>query len=127
MQDFIDGKVDAFLACHQRVLGVRAREDRSHRWQLPSTARGRSITAAWSPAAPDYVDKYPLATKRVLRAILKSADLLRVGPERVARQLVDRGVPPSYDVRADDPCRIPLHDNWRDYDAEDSLRFYALR
>ena len=38
----------------------------------------------------DYVSRYPIATKRVLRAILKAADLCVSQPEWVAAQLVDR-------------------------------------
>jgi hypothetical protein len=34
---------------------------------------------------------YPVATKRVLRAILKAADFCVSDPKRVARLLVDRG------------------------------------
>ncbi len=74
----------------------------------------------------DYVDKYPVATKRVLRAILKAADLCASNPTAAARELVDRGFLPSYDD-ALERCRETRHDKWRDYDAEDSVRFYALR
>ena len=38
-----------------------------------------------------FVQQCPVATKRVLRAILKAADLCTSGPERVARFLVDKG------------------------------------
>ena len=38
----------------------------------------------------DYVHSYPVATKRVLRAILKAADLCAVEPQRVAQRMVDR-------------------------------------
>jgi len=45
----------------------------------------------------DYVRKHPVATKRVLRAVLKGADLCAAQPERVDRQLVDDGLTESYD------------------------------
>ena len=41
----------------------------------------------------DFVRKHPVATKRVLRAILKADQTLRPEPERVARSIVDRGLP----------------------------------
>ncbi|TJX13178.1 MAG: ABC transporter substrate-binding protein, partial [Mesorhizobium sp.] len=74
----------------------------------------------------DYVEKYPLATKRVLRAILKAADFCASDPTSAARALVDRGFLPSYDL-ALTTLQNTAHDKWRAYDAEDSVRFYALR
>ena len=41
-------------------------------------------------------------------------------------ELVDRGFLPSYDD-ALTTLQETRHDGWRDYDAEDSVRFYALR
>ena len=74
----------------------------------------------------DYVTKYPVATKRVLRAILKAADFCASNPELAAQELVDRGFLPNYDYALATLNETP-HDRWRDYDAEDSVRFYALR
>jgi NitT/TauT family transport system substrate-binding protein len=126
MQDFIEGKVDAYL----RVV-----------WQFPTTPTeemGRTIASnevdrPWSQyyccmvaGSTEYVSKYPLATKRVLRAILKSADFCASDPASAARELVDRGFVPSYDL-ALTTLQNTRHDVWRTYDAEDSVRFYALR
>ena len=77
-------------------------------------------------ATADYVNKYPMATKRVLRAIFKGADLCASNPSWVAQQMVDRGFVPSYDY-AQQVLNDIRYDRWRDYDAEESLRFYALR
>jgi NitT/TauT family transport system substrate-binding protein len=74
----------------------------------------------------DYVDSYPVTTKRALRAILKAADLCASDPPWVARQLVDRGFITRYDYALQMLNEI-RYDRWRDFDAEDSLRFYALR
>jgi NitT/TauT family transport system substrate-binding protein len=74
----------------------------------------------------DYVRKYPMATKRVLRAFLKAADLCAAEPERVARQLIDGGFPTKYDYVLQALRNLPFGE-WREYDPEDSLRFYALR
>ena len=74
----------------------------------------------------DYVRKYPVATKRVLRAVLKAADLCAAHPERVARQLVDDGLTEPYD-RVLEVIRGLPYDKWREYDHEDTMRFYALR
>jgi len=57
----------------------------------PSTRPGRSISAAPWPATGSFVAKYPVATKRVVRAMLKAADFCASEPERAARRLVDGG------------------------------------
>jgi NitT/TauT family transport system substrate-binding protein len=77
-------------------------------------------------ATTDYVSRYPVATKRVLRSILKAADLCVSDPQRVARQMVDRDFVPSYDF-ALQTLKDIRYDRWREFDPEDSLRFYALR
>ena len=44
----------------------------------------------------------------------------------MARRLVDRGITDRYDYALQTMNELP-YDKWRDYDAEDSVRFYALR
>jgi NitT/TauT family transport system substrate-binding protein len=73
----------------------------------------------------NYVRNHPVATKRVIRAILKAADLCAGQPERAARMLVDRGFAPRYDYALQTLSEIP-YDRWREYDPEDTIRFYAL-
>ena len=46
---------------------------------------------------PTFIEKHPVATKRVLRAILKAADLCVTEPTRVARLMVDGGFLTSYE------------------------------
>ena len=74
----------------------------------------------------DYVENHPVATKRVVRAILKAADLCATEPARAARMLVDGGFTPRYDYAVQTLQELP-YDKWREYDAEDTMRFYALR
>ena len=74
----------------------------------------------------EFVRKYPVATKRVVRAMLKATDLCVSDPAGVARRLVDRGITDRYDYALQTMNELP-YDKWRDYDAEDSVRFYALR
>jgi NitT/TauT family transport system substrate-binding protein len=73
-----------------------------------------------------FVRKYPLATKAVLRAILKAADLCVSEPARAAQRLVDGGYTPRYDYALQTLNEVP-YDKWREYDPEDTVRFYALR
>jgi len=73
----------------------------------------------------NFVQKYPVATKRALRAILKAADLCTREPERAARFLVEKGYTTSYDYALQTMTDVIY--KWREYDPEDTLRFYALR
>ena len=47
-------------------------------------------------------------------------------PQWVARQMVDRDFVPSYDY-ALQTLKDIRYDRWREFDPEDSLRFYTLR
>jgi NitT/TauT family transport system substrate-binding protein len=74
----------------------------------------------------EFVRKHPVATKRALRAILKANALCASEPDRVARFLVDRGYETTYDSAVRMLKEIS-YARWRDYDPEDTARFYALR
>jgi NitT/TauT family transport system substrate-binding protein len=74
----------------------------------------------------DYVQKCPVATKRVLRAIFKATDLCASEPKRVAQMMVDKGFTDRYDYALETLTDLP-YDRWREYDPEDTIRFYALR
>jgi NitT/TauT family transport system substrate-binding protein len=74
----------------------------------------------------DFVREHPVATKRVLRAILKAADFCAVNPAGAARRLVDGGFTQQYDYALQTLTDLP-YVRWREYDPEDTLRFYALR
>jgi NitT/TauT family transport system substrate-binding protein len=74
----------------------------------------------------EFIRKYPVATKRALRAIVKAADVCALEPNRAARFLVDKGYTNSYDYAFQTMNDIP-YGKWREYDPEDTVRFYALR
>ena len=73
-----------------------------------------------------FVQDHPNATKRAIRAILKANTICALEPERTARYLVDEGFTASYDYALQTMKELP-YQQWRDYSAEDTLRFYALR
>ena len=74
----------------------------------------------------DYVRKYPVATKAVLRAFLKAADLCASDPKLAARTVVDGGFANRYDFALATLQEVQ-YDKWREYNPEDTLRYYALR
>ena len=56
---------------------------------------------------------------------MKATDLCDSEPERAARAIVDRGFADRYDFLRQTLSDYPY--KWREYDAEDTVRFYALR
>ena len=76
-------------------------------------------------SSKEFVRKYPVATKRALRAIMKAGDVCAAEPTRVARLLADKGLA-RYENTLQMLQELP-YGKWRDYNPEDSLRFYALR
>jgi NitT/TauT family transport system substrate-binding protein len=123
---FVQRKIDAFLALPPDPQDLRARKI-GH--VIVDSARDRP----WSQhfccvliANKEFVRKYPVATKRVLRAILKATDLCASDPAAVARRLVDGGFTENYDYALQTLNEV-WYNKWREYDAEDSVRFYSLR
>jgi len=123
---FAEGKIDAFLGIPPQPQELRARH-------IGHVIVNSAIDRPWSDyfccmlmGNREYVRTHPVATKRVLRAILKATDLCATEPARVARQIVNRGFTPRYDY-ALQTLRENGYDKWREYDAEDTIRFYALR
>jgi len=74
----------------------------------------------------EFVRKYPVATRRVLRAFMKANQLCETDREGSARQLVEWGATDRYDYALQTLGEVP-YGAWRDYDPTDTVRFYALR
>jgi NitT/TauT family transport system substrate-binding protein len=123
---FADGKIDAVLEGPPMAQDLRARH-------IGHVVASSTLDRPWSQyfccmlaGNRDYVRDHPVATKRVLRAILKATDLCATEPARVARSLVDGRFTPRYDYALQFLSEVP-YDKWREYDPEDTIRFYALR
>jgi NitT/TauT family transport system substrate-binding protein len=123
---FASGKIDAFLGFPPEPQDLRARG-------VGRVIVNSAVDRPWSQyfccmlaARRDYVRKHPTATKRVLRAILKATDFCLSDPAAAARQIVDRGFTPRYDYALQTLQEVP-YNKWRDYDPEDTVRFYSLR
>jgi NitT/TauT family transport system substrate-binding protein len=126
IDQFIAGKIDAVLGFPPQPQDLRARH-------IGHVIVNSTLDRPWSQyfccmlaGNREYVQSHPVATKHVVRAILKAADLCATKPEQVARQIVDGGFTPRYDYAAQALSELP-YDKWREYDAEDTVRFYALR
>jgi NitT/TauT family transport system substrate-binding protein len=122
---FAAGQIDAFLSVPPFSLDLRARRI-GHSFVNSAADRPWSQYFCCMLAANrNFVHNYPNATKRVLRAVLKTADLCATNPKRIARKLIDGGFTDRYDYALQTLNEAPYQ--WRDFDPEDSLRFYALR
>ena len=75
---------------------------------------------------PAFVRRHPVATKRVMRAILKSIDVCASDPDRAARALIARGYTARPDFALQAIKEIP-YTLWRGYSPSDTVRFHAIR
>jgi NitT/TauT family transport system substrate-binding protein len=123
---FAEGKIDAFLGFPPEPQELRARH-------AGHVILDTTVARPWSQyfccmlgGSREYVQKHPVATKRVMRAILKAVDLCATEPARVAHNIVDRRLTDHHDYERQTLTDIP-YAKWRDYHAEDTVRFYSLR
>jgi NitT/TauT family transport system substrate-binding protein len=120
------GQVDAYITSPHWAQELRAR-------QVGRVLVNSSTDRPWSQyfccmlaGNQKFAREYPMATKRALRAILKAADIWGLEPDRAAQAVVDRGFTSRYDYALQGIQDIP-YGKWREYDPEDTVRFYALR
>ena len=121
-----EGKLDAFLGLPPDPQELRAKG-------IGHVVVNTVLDRPWSQyfccmvvGHREFVRANPRATKRALRAILKSADACAADPARAARFLVDNGYTEHYDYALQALREIP-YNKWRVYDHEDTVRFYSLR
>jgi NitT/TauT family transport system substrate-binding protein len=126
MQLLARGEIDAFMGFPPEPQRLRAK-------QIGHVVVNSAVDRPWAQyfccmtiANREFVRKNPVAAKRALRAILKATDLCALEPDRAARTLVDRNITPSYDD-AIQTMKDVVYTKWREYQPEDTLRFYALR
>ena len=126
MQMLAESKIDAYLGFPPEPQELRAKK-------IGHVLVNSVVDRPWSQyfccmiaGNREFVQKNPVATKRAMRAILKAADLCSVKPDQSAQLLVDKGFKTTQQFALQMMKEIP-YGKWRDYDPEDTLRFYALR
>lgn len=128
MQLFHKGKIDAFISFPP---GPQELMDKGIGRLLVDT----NVDRPWSQyfccmisGQSNFVKKNPIATRRALRALLKANDIVAQDPELATRILLERkirkGSEQKYVLQA---LKDIPYDKWRDYDPEETIRFYALR
>lgn len=120
------GKIDALMGFPPVTQELRARK-------IGQVIFNSLLDRPWSnyfcclvAGNREFVNKHPVATKRVLRALLKGNNVCATRPEETASFLVKRGFTPNYDYALQAMKELP-YTRWRDYSSEDSVRFVALR
>jgi NitT/TauT family transport system substrate-binding protein len=126
MQRLADGTVDAFLGFPPAPQELRAKK-------IGHVVVNSAVDRPWSQyfccivaGNREFVRRNPVATRRALRAILKAADVCALQPERAARAVVEKGYAKNYDYALQTMKEVP-YNRWRQYDPEDTVRFYTLR
>ena len=127
MRLLADGKIEAFLGLPPDPQELRAR-------RIGHVVVNSAVDRPWAQyfcciaaGNREFVRRNPVATKRALRAILKASDICALEPDRVARALVEKGYAKSHDYALQTMKEVPYRNKWREYDPEDTARFYALR
>jgi NitT/TauT family transport system substrate-binding protein len=128
MRLLAEGKIDAYMGFLPDSQELRAKK-------IGHVIVNTMMDRPWSQyfcclvgANKEFVRKNPVATKRALRAILKGADICAREPQRVARFLVDKGYAQNYGYALQTMKEMQMaYGVWREYDPEDTVRFYALQ
>jgi NitT/TauT family transport system substrate-binding protein len=125
-QMLAEGKIDAYLGFPPDPQELRAKK-------IGRLVVNSATDRPWSQyfcclisANREFVQRYPVAAKRAVRAILKASQICALEPDRATRAFLDRGfqMNPEYTLQA--MKELPFG-RWREYNPEDTLRFYALR
>lgn len=126
MRSLATGKIDGYLGFPPEPQELRTKK-------IGHVIVNSATDRPWSQyfccllaANREFVRKNPVATKRALRAIVKATNICALEPARVARFLVDENFTSNYDYAFETLTSLP-YGRWREFDAEDTLRFYALR
>jgi NitT/TauT family transport system substrate-binding protein len=125
-QQFVEGKVDAFLGFPPEPQEFRARKIGRVIVNTSADRPWSQYFCCFATGNRDFVRKHPVATKRALRALVKAVDICAAEPDKVVRRLIERGFLKDHDYSLQALREIPYR-RWREYDSADTIRFLALR
>jgi NitT/TauT family transport system substrate-binding protein len=120
------GKVDIVFAFPPQNLELREKGIGHVILNTTTDEPWRHFFCCMVAARREFVDKYPVATKRAVRAFVKAIQLCEADKELSARLLVERGATDRYDWALTTLEEVP-YGAWRSYDPSDTMRFFALR
>jgi NitT/TauT family transport system substrate-binding protein len=126
MQMFARGEIDAFMGFPPEPQELRAKK-------IGHVVVNTTTDKPWSQyfccivvANREFVRKHPAATKRALRAFLKAANVCALEPQRAVKLRADKGYTAGSEYALQTIKELP-YNLWREYDPEDTVRFFALR
>jgi NitT/TauT family transport system substrate-binding protein len=126
MQMFARGEIDGFMGFPPEPQELRAKK-------IGRVVVNTTTDKPWSQyfccmavANREFVRKHPAATKRALRAFLKAANVCALEPQRAVKLRADKGYAVGSEYALQTIKELP-YDRWREYDPEDTVRFFALR
>lgn len=119
-------KVDAFMGFPPEPQELRAKKIGHLVVNMTTDRPWSQYFCCMVVSNREFVRKHPVATKRVIRAILKATQICLLEPERVARLIVDKGYASQYEYALQTVKGLPFAE-WRQYDPGDAMRFFALR
>ena len=115
------GKVDAFMGFPPLPQELRARK-------IGHVLVNSNADRPWSQyfccmvaAHREFVEKYPVATKRALRAIMKGTDICALEPDRASQLMVDSKRTPRFDLMRQ-VLKDISYNRWREFNPEDTVR-----
>jgi NitT/TauT family transport system substrate-binding protein len=123
---YADGQTDAFFGGPLEAQELRTRGFSRVILKTATDQPWSQYYCCMIAGNTDFVRNYPVATKHVVRAVLKATDICLAEPRRAAQRLVDGGFVANYDYALRGLGEVP-YGYWREYDPEDTLRFFALR
>jgi NitT/TauT family transport system substrate-binding protein len=123
---FVEDKANAFLAFPPDGLDLRTR-------RIGNVLLTSTLDRPWSQyfcclivANKDFVRRNPVATKRALRALIKANEVCASDPDLAVRAYLRQGFKPNPEMANQAIKELPFG-RWRDYNPEETVRFYALR
>ncbi len=128
MRKFQDGKIDAFISFPPGPQELLAKG-------IGRLLVDTNVDKPWSQyfccmvtGQSDFIKNNPIATRRALRAILKAVDIVARDPELATRELLERKIVKESEQKyvLQTMKDIP-YGKWREYNPEETIRFYALR
>jgi len=125
---FSRGHIDAFISFPPGPTELREKK-------IGHVLLDTNVDRPWSQyfccmidSNKNFVRENPVAAKRALRAILLANDIVVADPELATRTLIERKIRKEseykYILQA---LKETPYEKWRDYNPEDTIRFYALR
>jgi len=121
-----EGKIDAFLGFPPDPQELRAKK-------IGRVLLNSAVDRPWAQyfccliaANREFASKYPVATKRAVRAILKGSEICATNPDLGAKAFLGQGFNMNPDYALQALKELP-YGRWRDYNPEETVRFYALR